>query len=150
MEIRKAGIEDAVLILDNRLAFIDEVLHTELPANFKEGTYAYLQANLANGRLICYLATEQDTIISIALMSTYETLPTLGNSSGKKGHLYNVHTAAPYRRHGLSTRVLQRTIEEAKSLGIGEIFLDYTADGKAVYEKLGFTHLDKDMVLKIS
>lgn len=150
MEIRKADVEDAALILNNRLAFIDEVLHSELPANFKEDTYAYLQANLANGRLMGYLATDQDAVISIALMSTYETLPTFGNSSGKKGHIYNVHTAAPYRRQGLSTQVLQKIIEEAQSLGIGEIFLDYTADGKAVYEKLGFTHLDKAMVLKIS
>jgi N-acetylglutamate synthase-like GNAT family acetyltransferase len=60
-----------------------------------------------------------------------------------------VHTAAPYRRQGLSTRVLQQILEEAGALGLGEIFLDYTADGKALYEKLGFSHLDKDMVLKL-
>lgn len=149
MEIRKAGLADAGLILDHRLAFIEEVMHTGLPENFKEDTYAFIHKNIANGSLICYIATEQYRIISIAIMSTYDDLPTLSNPSGKKGHLYNVHTAAPYRRQGLSTRVLQQIIEEAGTLGLGEIFLDYTADGKALYEKLGFSHLDKDMVLKL-
>ncbi|AIQ28794.1 hypothetical protein P40081_11875 [Paenibacillus sp. FSL P4-0081] len=120
-----------------------------MPANFKEETYAYIQENLANGRLVCYIATEQDRIISIAVMSTYEVLPTVSNPSGKKGYLYNVHTAAAFRRQGLFTRVLHTLIEEAERLGIAEIFLDYTADGRMLYEKLGFKHLEKEMVLKI-
>ncbi|MEK3672596.1 MULTISPECIES: GNAT family N-acetyltransferase [unclassified Paenibacillus] len=149
MEIRKAVVADAAVILENRLVFIEEVTHAVLPANFKEETYAYIQENLANGRLVCYIATEQDRIISIAVMSTYEVLPTVSNPSGKKGYLYNVHTAAAFRRQGLFTRVLHTLIEEAERLGIAEIFLDYTADGRMLYEKLGFKHLEKEMVLKI-
>lgn len=49
----------------------------------------------------------------------------------------------------MSTRVLHTLIEEAERLGIAEIFLDYTADGRMLYEKLGFKHLEKEMVLKI-
>ncbi|MNY58017.1 Acetyltransferase (GNAT) family protein [compost metagenome] len=84
------------------------------------------------------------------MMSTYEVLPTLGNPSGKTGYLFNVYTPALYRRRGLSSTLMRHLIEEARRLGIGEILLDYTAEGKSLYEKLGFQPLDKDMVLKVN
>lgn len=149
MDIRKAAMHDVESILKIRLDFIYEVTKSEFPPGFKVDTYTYLQRHIADDTLICYIAVDEDAIASIVMMSTYEVLPTLGNPSGKTGYLFNVYTPALYRRRGLSSTLMRHLIEEARRLGIGEILLDYTAEGKSLYEKLGFQPLDKDMVLKV-
>ena len=61
--------------------------------------------------------------------------------------LFNVNTRPAFRRKGLAEAVVRQLLQEAKAAGAGIITLDYTKQGKPLYEKLGFEHAEHDMQL---
>ena len=72
-------------------------------------------------------------------MSIAERPPRPGNSSNRVGTIYSVYTEPEYRRRGIATKVLQLLLQEAKENNVATVDLSATADGKPLYEKLGFT-----------
>ncbi|WP_151736210.1 GNAT family N-acetyltransferase ['Paenibacillus yunnanensis' Narsing Rao et al. 2020] len=149
MEIRAANIQDVGQILENRLKFLQEIKGEPVPDQVRENTRQYLKEHLADDTWIACLALDGESIVSSAILSMYEVLPTLSNPGGRTGYLFNVYTLPAYRRKGLSQAVLGKLIREARARGLGKIYLDYTADGKSLYEKLGFEHLSSEMALKL-
>ncbi len=61
----------------------------------------------------------------------------------------NVYTRADHRRRGISTKMVEILIEEAKENGVTEISLDATEMGRPLYEALGFQASDSCMVMKL-
>lgn len=59
--------------------------------------------------------------------------------NGLTGLILNVLTYPPYRRRGITTRLLEALIEEARRSGVSCLELSATEDGRLLYEKLGFT-----------
>ncbi|WP_150266993.1 GNAT family N-acetyltransferase [Paenibacillus tepidiphilus] len=149
MEVRKANLHDMDQMLENRLKFLEEFKGEPVPGHLIESTRNYLQEHLADGTLIAYLAVDGGQLVSSAILSVYGVLPTLGNPGGRTGYLFNVYTLSGYRRRGLSRTVLEQLIGEARESGLGKIYLEYTADGRHLYEKLGFEQLPNEMVLKL-
>lgn len=149
MEIRKATYNDIDLIVKNRFEFINSFYNVDFPVNFEGNTFEFLLKHIQDDSLLCQLAIDSNKIVSMAILCIYDLLPTVKNPSGKNGYIFNVYTLKSYRNKGLSTMLLKNMIEEAKSLGIGKIFLATTDDGLPIYTKLGFKLLDTEMVLEI-
>lgn len=149
MEIRKANQEDIKLIIENRMELVGSICKTNVNAQFEKNTCEYLCRYMNTSNLICWLAMEKNQIISIAMLCIYEVMPTPSNFLGKTGLLLNVFTHEDYRRKGLATELIKRTIADAKALGVGKITLHASPEGKYVYDKLGFTQLSMEMALKI-
>ena len=63
--------------------------------------------------------------------------------------LLNVYTQTEFRRKGHATTLLNLLIEEIKKRDVKKIILDYTNDGYMLYQKLGFTRLEHQMMLKL-
>lgn len=148
MIVRKATISDIDLLMDNRFEFLSLFFET-FPDHLEVNTKDYLSKHLADNTLICYIAVENDVILSSAMMCIYNILPTVKNPNGRNGYLYNVYTKREWQRRGLSTQIIKNVIKEAKSAGVEKIMLDFTDDGLELYEKLGFQHLSRQMELYI-
>ena len=79
----------------------------------------------------------------------YQVIPKPSNILGKIGYVFNVYTKKEFRNMGLATRLMSLVICESKKLGVGELYLNATDDGKKVYEKLKFQREDNEMCLKL-
>ena len=58
-------------------------------------------------------------------------------------------TKSDYRRKGISRRMVEMLIEEAKEKGVTEISLDATEMGRPLYEAIGFEKSHAGMVMEL-
>lgn len=149
MEIRKAILTDINMLAENRLEFICTIRDIENKEDFFISTQSYLKNHLVDDSIISYIAVDDEKIVSSCILCIYDTLPIPSCLNGKAGLLLNVYTLKEYRHQGLAYTLLSKLIDEAKQRGVGKIHLDYTDDGYPLYKKLGFTELDREMVLKL-
>ena len=70
-----------------------------------------------------------------------DELPSPDNPTGKCAYLMNIYVREAYRKHGIAHIIVKRLIEESRARGCGKIYLETTADGRPVYESLGFRDL---------
>ena len=146
--IKKADAQDVERILHNRVEFFER-MGKNPSEDFIKATRNYLESNLGGDSVLCYIATDQEKIIASVIVCFYQVLPKLSNITGKVGYIFNVYTVEEYRRQGLASKLLSRIIEDSKLLGIGELYLSATKEGKLLYEKLEFYQLSDEMRLKL-
>jgi GNAT superfamily N-acetyltransferase len=60
-----------------------------------------------------------------------------------------MYTLPAYRRRGIASELLRRTILEARSRGLSALRLQSTDDGRPIYERAGFRDAGRDMVLSL-
>lgn len=70
-----------------------------------------------------------------------DELPSPDNPTGRCAYLMNIYVREPFRGHGIAHEIVKRLIAEAKARDCGKIYLETTADGRPVYESLGFRDL---------
>ena len=70
-----------------------------------------------------------------------DELPSPDNPTGKCAYLMNIYVREPFRKHGIAHIIVKRLVEEARMRECGKIYLETTADGRPVYESLGFRDL---------
>ncbi|ODU57000.1 MAG: hypothetical protein ABT01_02885 [Clostridium sp. SCN 57-10] len=149
--IRTAGVNDVDGIVELRIKLLHEI-------NTNAGQYdwaAYARAlkdflcmGLSQGTAIAYLAEEQESIVAFTLMCFGRCIPLLSDFDGKTALLTDMYTAPPYRRRGVGTALLSRTMEQAKSLGYKKVILHATESGRALYQNYGFRDVSGEMAYK--
>lgn len=141
MEIRKASIDDIHTLIELRLDYLREdngTITEEQEQNIRNHLCEYLPKHLAEGDFIAFLAEENNSVVSCAYLVVQEKPANLQFVSGKTGLILNVLTYPEHRRKGYAFGVLTALIQEARCLGLCQLELSATADGKPLYEKLGF------------
>jgi N-acetylglutamate synthase and related acetyltransferases len=142
MEIRKASIDDIHKLVELRLDYFREdsgSITKEQEQAIRHQLFEYLPKHLAGGDFAAFLAEENNSIVSCAFLAVQEKPANLQFISGKTGLILNVLTYPEHRRKGYAFRVLTALIQEAKNLGLCQLELSATKDGKPLYEKLGFS-----------
>lgn len=76
-----------------------------------------------------------------------EELPSPDNKSGKCAYVMNIYVRDTFRNKGIAHCIVRHLIDEARSRGCGKIYLETTAEGKPVYESLGFRDMPDMMKL---
>ena len=74
-------------------------------------------------------------------------MPTFSHTTGMRAHLMNVCTMKKWQQKVITKEMVSMLIEEAWKLGVTEISLDVTEEGRQLYYKLGFTDSVECMVL---
>lgn len=150
IKIRTVTYDDIVKIADFRMKFLFEVSGNEMTSTFREETIEYLKRNINTNSVMCYLAIEEDKIISTVILCIYDVIPKELNDTGKVGYIFSVYTLKEYRGQGLAKNLMRRTIEVAKERGVKEIFLNAEEKAVPLYNSLGFEFVDREMVLNIT
>lgn len=147
--LRKATMADLDAVVKNRRAFLEEMTEQTYAESFFVNTSDFLKRHMEENTVFCCLAEEDGKIVTSAIVCLFETIPAPSNESGVTGILYNVYTLPQYRGQGLATRIMEMVLAESRQAGIKRLLLSYTEQGRPLYEKLGFEHLDREMAITL-
>ncbi len=100
---------------------------------------AFFAAGLADGSYVCWVIEQDGALIATGGVCFYTLPPSFRNPTGLCAYIVSMYTMEPYRRRGLATRLLLRVLDEARARGCAVARLHASAQGRALYEALGFT-----------
>ena len=150
-EIRyiKTTQTDIELLMQIRLEMLREVNNLSAEYMYDEAFIAESRKYFEVGNQTTVLALDDEKVVGCASLSYIWIMPTFDHPTGTRAHLMNVYTKSEYRRKGISKRMVQILIDEAREKGVTEISLDATEMGKPLYEVLGFEANCAGMVLEL-
>jgi GNAT superfamily N-acetyltransferase len=148
MEFRKAKLNDVdELVTLRKQQLLDEGFNPvqNIDIELKE----YFSENIVKNTFIAWLAVENNEIVGTSGLCFYKLPPNYSNPSGKIAYITNMYTKNKFRRKGIATKLLERIIDEAKSLNYIVIRLLASLEGKNLYIKYGFKDHEGNMQINI-
>ena len=151
-DVKKVGSDNIEEFAELRSAVLMEINGLSEPAekqNFMDENLAFLKQSIPSGKFIAFMAFDGDKIVSACAASLFSIAPCKSVPNGKVGCIQNMYTFKEYRRQGIASILLEKTIEEAKEKGCSKITLNVTKMGRPLYEKFGFTESKDEMEMLI-
>ena len=140
---RRAAGDDVPALVDFRVQFLNE--HFSHPENsetavLRKSLRKYFAKAIPANDFIAWVAEYDRRIVATSGMVVWQKPAMYGGvESGKLGYLLNFYTVSEARRKGIATRLLNKLIKEAKSLGLRYLHLHASKEGINIYQKAGFT-----------
>jgi ribosomal protein S18 acetylase RimI-like enzyme len=142
LDTRRATTSDAPLITAHRHAMFTD-MGTATPAILHQMSLSFepwLLPRLADGRYIGWItANAGQPIASIGLILIDWPPHALHPGSHERGYILNLYVEPDYRRRGLARSLLQLCLDECRRRNIAITTLHASAEGRPLYESLGFT-----------
>lgn len=101
----------------------------------------YYREHLADGSHICFVATADGEECGCGAVCFGDELPSPDNPSGRCAYLMNIYVREAYRNRGVAHHIVEHLIKTAKARDCDKIYLETTAEGRPLYESLGFKDL---------
>ena len=139
MIYRKATEKDIDSIVEMRINLLIEEAAT-IPTDIRAELKEYFSIEI-NKTIVVMLAEEKDKIVATSSVIFQKYPPSFSNKEGMRAYITNVYTMPEYRRQGISTKLLDKLIEEVKKRGISYVWLWATEQGTYLYKKYGFEEL---------
>ena len=139
--IRQAGINDLETLMSWRMEVLREVFG--IPAEqdmtkLEQANRSYYQTMLkTDGHIACFACQEE--IIGCGGICIYQEMPSPDNPTGLCAYLMNIYTRPSFRGQGAGERIVRWLMEQAMQRGITKIYLETSACGRELYQKIGFT-----------
>ena len=146
---RKTTKADMKILMKLRLEMLREVNGLSGEYEYDENFIFESRRYFESGEQTTVIASDGETLVGCASLSYTWIMPTFSHPTGNRAHLMNVYTRADYRRRGISKKMVEILIDEAKGNGVTEISLDATKMGRPLYESLGFKASDSCMVMDL-
>jgi GNAT superfamily N-acetyltransferase len=152
-EIRQAGLADMEAFADLRVLFLEEVAQgwgmRDLPdlSVAREAISHYLLAHMPQGDFLAWLAEAEGRIIGTSALAYFQKPPTFKNLTGLEAYVLNMYTLPEWRGRGVASALLQCALDHARASGAKRVWLHATADGRPLYEKVGFVGARDEMEL---
>ena len=146
---RKTTKADMKILMKLRREMLREVNGLSGEYEYDENFIFESRRYFESGEQTTVIASDGETLVGCASLSYTWIMPTFSHPTGNRAHLMNVYTRADYRRRGISKKMVEILIDEAKENGVTEISLDATEMGRPLYESLGFKTSDSCMVMDL-
>ena len=146
---RKTTKAEMQILMKLRLEMLREVNGLSGEYEYDENFIFESRRYFESGEQTTVIASDGETLVGCASLSYTWIMPTFSHPTGNRAHLMNVYTRADYRRRGISKKMVEILIDEAKENGVTEISLDATEMGRPLYESLGFKASDSCMVMDL-
>lgn len=146
---RKTTKADMKILMKLRLEMLREVNGLSGEYEYDENFIFESRRYFESGEQTTVIASDGETLVGCASLSYTWIMPTFSHPTGNRAHLMNVYTRADYRRRGISKKMVEILIDDAKENGVTEISLDATEMGRPLYESLGFKTSDSCMVMDL-
>ena len=112
-----------------------------------EAARAYFTQPIADGRYVGWVAELDDPsreIVAGAGLQLRELLPRPDGARerlvrGPQGLVLNVYTERAWRRGGVADALMRELLQWCRANGIESVVLHASDEGRALYERLGFT-----------
>jgi GNAT superfamily N-acetyltransferase len=177
LSFRRAGEGDVPALVELRLEFMR--LIKDAGGEDEEGWRAELSstfsAELASGLMVAWICLEAEETIAaggIAFAAPPDAEAGTGASAGAgagvgaedegaaerraslaleagEALIFNMYTRPGWRRRGIATELLRRSVGEGRARGITRFRLQSTPDSRAMYERAGFLGAGEEMLLDV-
>ncbi len=141
IQIRLAGPEDAAAIASHRYPG-ESGGHLAVYADWLPGA-------MSDGRYLGWLAMQGGQVIGGAGLLLLHWQPSRTDPNPVRGRVVNVFVEAEFRRQGVARNLLQTLLAEARNLRLGVLNLGSNAEGRSLYNSLGFQASETEMWLSL-
>ena len=145
--VRLATFRDAEIVAYHRASMFHQMgqLSDQLFEPFQKRSTERLRELFESGEYLGWLACpakQTDKVIAGAGVQLRRTLPHPAGprafAEGRHGLIINVFTEPDWRRQGIAKLLLNRIIQWSQEQKLDRLVLHASADGRALYERLGF------------
>lgn len=155
IKVRAASLADMEMLIKWRMEVLHEVFGVPLDEPMEEleqENRLYYQKELPLGRHIACFACMDYTgagveVVGCGGLCIYQEIPSPDNPSGWCAYLMNIYTRPRFRGMGVGEKVVRWLAAQAQEREITKIYLETSAAGKALYQKLGFSEMEDYMKL---
>jgi GNAT superfamily N-acetyltransferase len=142
VQIRRANPEaDIGTIMEHRLRMFAEMGYGQRDAvrHIQRGTKRYLRHALRSDRYRAWLAVDESgAAVAGAGLIVANWPGTPRDGTGRRAWILNVFVEPRWRRRGIARRLVQEIVSHCRSEGFASVSLHASADGRQLYESLGF------------
>jgi len=148
ISIRRATERDASVVARHRVTMFRDMgtLPPEQEAPLERAAEAYFRKAIPAGTYVGWLATPEGKpgeVVGGVGIQLREAIPRLrldrqGVDPGPQGLIVNVYTEPAWRRRGIAERLMREILRFTRERGVNNVVLHASADGRPLYEKLGF------------
>ncbi|MBZ9750572.1 GNAT family N-acetyltransferase [Deinococcus sp. HMF7604] len=138
--LRRAVPDDAPVIAAHRAQmFTDmgDLTPEEAQAQVDLWT-GWLRSVLASGDYVGFVAEETGRPLGSAGLMFHPKAPTTDEPATVRAYVLNVYVAPQSRRQGLADALMRAVLAEVQARGLRSVSLHASAQGRAIYERLGF------------
>lgn len=146
--VRVATEQDASVIARHRVGMFRDMgtLPAEQGPPLQRAAEAYFRRAIPAGTYVGWLASPEGRpreIIAGAGIQLRESIPRLqldrtAVDPGPQGLIVNVYTEPEWRRRGIAELLMRAILRFTGERGINNVVLHASAEGRSLYEKLGF------------
>ena len=111
----------------------------EVLAQTDEACRSYFTRQMPSGNFRVWVAESEDRLVASIGLVVHSVPPSPGNLSGKVGYIMNLVTTPAFRRRGIARALIEHALSVLSEEGVPIATLHATADGRPLYERLGFT-----------
>ena len=147
--IRAATAADAGIIARHRVAMFQDMgtLPKELAQPLRDASQRMFAQAIPSGEYVGWIATPAGRpaeVIAGAGVHVRSRLPRVDRArarvdEGPQALIVNVYTERPWRRRGVAERLMRTVLDWTRARGIDDVVLHASPEGRALYERLGFT-----------
>jgi GNAT superfamily N-acetyltransferase len=153
LEYRKAGHAEVGALVDLRIDFMRIVKDSGLKGEeeWRAELSSRFAADLGSGALVAWICLDGRNVVAASGLACPA-------SSGARAELalgpgealvLNMFTRPAYRRRGIASELLGRTIAEARSRRLSALRLQSTDEGRPIYVRAGFRDAGRGMILAL-
>ena len=110
----------------------------------------WLPGVMSEGRYLGWLAVQGKRVIGGAGLLLLHWQPSRTDSNPLRGRVVNVFVEAEFRRKGVARELLRALLTEARSRRLGVLNLGSSAEGRGLYNSLGFQASETEMWLSLT
>jgi len=138
--VRRASTDDLeTLVAHRRAMFVDMGYRDEAALDaMATKCHAWLLTRMDRGEYLAWLAIAPDQPIAAGTGLWLMDWPPHMIGSGPRANILNVYTAVEFRRRGLARELMKVAMEWCRSNGVDTVVLHASADGRGLYESMGF------------
>lgn len=143
--VRKAHMPDIPVLASHHRKMFDEIWAQKgqrLPAdraNDVETAYREkLEQQLPTGACIAWVVEQSGQIVASGAASIISLVPVPHDLNHQIAYIHSIFTENTNRCQGCAHLIVSTIIKDCKALGITRLQLNTSADGRSVYDKLGF------------
>jgi GNAT superfamily N-acetyltransferase len=141
LTIREGTLADLDIIMHHRWSmYLDMGYRDESAlADMIMSSRLFFAERLANGTYRAWLVENAAReVVAGGGLFIYDYHPSVSDRRPKRPLIANMYTEPPYRRKGIARRLMETMIGWCREQGFGSVVLHASADGKPLYESLGF------------
>lgn len=149
--IRQATMDDLESLVNLRVEFLAEVneVTTQSLSNLRTNLHDYFARTLPSGEFLAWLAEADGIIVGTSGLVFFQRPPSCNNITGQSAYIMNMYTLPSWRGRGVATALLNRVLDYIKATPCRSVFLHATAQGRPLYERIGFKSSNEVMELEL-